>query len=201
LCFPILFSFLLTRKSMGPLTPVVLAIAALPFFFNIHWIGKTGFIVIYALFFAGYLAARNIVYWEHFAKSPYLYPLALISTLIVFFPTPHFDSLFLGKFFKFLYIPTIPIMVLSTGIDGGLLNKIFSVAWIGYIGRATYSIYLWQQLFTGELFFNLQPAIHVLLIFLMICCCLVLFEIIERRLIKLGRNISNELHGTRHYLV
>jgi peptidoglycan/LPS O-acetylase OafA/YrhL len=128
LCFPILFSFVVTRKTMSWLTPVVLAIATLPFFFNIHWIGKTGFIVIYSLFFAGYFAARNIVYWQRFAKSPYLYSFALISTVIVFFPIPHFDSLFLGKFYKFLYIPTIPIMVLTTGFEGGFLNKIFSVA-------------------------------------------------------------------------
>src|SRR5262249_2185239 len=150
--FPLLFSFTMATKNMGRLTPVALAIAALPFFFSIHWIGKTGFIVIYALFFAGYLAARYRVCLDQIAKLPYVYPLALISTLIVFFPTPSFDSLFLDKFFKILYIPAIPIMVLASGIYGGFLTRIFSIAWIAYIGRSTYSIYLWQQLFTGESF-------------------------------------------------
>jgi peptidoglycan/LPS O-acetylase OafA/YrhL len=118
----------------------------------------------------------------------------------VFFPIPAFDDTFAAKFlsknFKFLYVAAVPIMVLGTGVKGSLLNTIFSFSMTSYLGRATYSIYLWQGLFTGAPFSSLHPATQVLSIILLVCFCVVLFEKVERPLIKIGRRISDNLCST-----
>jgi peptidoglycan/LPS O-acetylase OafA/YrhL len=202
LCFPLFFSFRTTkifsfrtekRNTERLLIAIVGTIALIPFLFSIPWVGKSGFIVIYSLFFVGFILAEKFIYFERLEKSPYLIICAIISTLIVFFPTWYFHSLNFSKYHKFLLIVAVPLMVLATGIKGRILERIFSVGAISYVGRATYSIYLWQQLFCGEPFSRLQPASQLLVMGIMIFFCILMFETIERRLIKLGRQISNSI--------
>ncbi|HEV7960061.1 MAG TPA: hypothetical protein VGP01_03450, partial [Rhizomicrobium sp.] len=101
---------------------------------------------------------------------------------------------YVEKFYKFLYVPAIPLLVLSTGANG-ILRRLLSLPWLSYAGRATYSIYLWQELFTGPLFARLSPLMQGLALLAMVAACLVLFAKVERPLIRYGRAISDRLQS------
>lgn len=194
LCFPILFSVLELKRSRKLGMAVVLPLALLPFVFTVNWIGKTGFLVIYALFIAGYVAARSKIIEVLKLPRPWQILLGALAIAVVFFPVSISSSLFVGKYFKFLYVPAIPALVLLSG--SGLPARFLSVRWLAYIGRATYSIYLWQQLVTGPLFSKLPIIDEIAAIGFMIVGCVILFATVEQRLIKRGRELSNQLRRT-----
>ena len=97
-------------------------------------------------------------------------------------------------------MPAIPILVLATGANG-VLRRFLSLSWLSYLGRATYSIYLWQELFTGPLFLRLSPLTQSLALLAMVVACLVLFEKVERLLIRRGREVSARLQKAKNGVV
>jgi peptidoglycan/LPS O-acetylase OafA/YrhL len=107
-----------------------------------------------------------------------------------------FSQFFVQKFFHFLYVPAIPLLVPATGANG-ILRRFLSLSWLSYVGRATYSIYLWQEFFTGPLFARLSPLMQGLALLAMMAACLVLFEKVERPLIRYGRVMSARLQKTK----
>jgi peptidoglycan/LPS O-acetylase OafA/YrhL len=180
-------------------TLAALAFAALPFFFTVWWIGKIGCVIAYALFLAGYWAARGGAQALQGLARGRL-PLLLGAALIVFLPRsvvalPGVDEAARGEWiawYRLLYIAAIPALVLLSGVEGSRLRTLLSTRSLAYLGRASYSIYLWQQLVAGPAFNDVDVATQFALLGGVILLCLTLFPI-ELRLIGLGRTLSARL--------
>jgi len=209
LLFPFVFSFLELGRKPKPLAVAITALViSAPFFFTIWWIGKTGFLIAYLLFFAGYAAAKQgdrIMEFFGASRGPAL----LLSTLIVFLPRCVIASLGdtesaragLIAYYRFFYVAAIPAMVLLSGATSTILRDILSNRPLAYLGRASYSIYLWQQICNGPVFNGLGIYAQLGLLSGMVIGCIILFELVEMKLIGLGRAISARLQrpgGPQH---
>jgi peptidoglycan/LPS O-acetylase OafA/YrhL len=202
--FPTAFAFAELRRKPNPFVVIAVALfAATPLAFTIWSIGKTGFLIAYALFFAGYGAAKHGDRFVAFLRARAGGAL-LFSALIVFLPRCVVASFGddeqakaqLIDMYRLLYIPAIPTLVLLSGAAGGFLRGVLANRPLSYFGRATYSIYLWQQLCNGPVFNGLDMAAQFALLLAMIAFCLLLFETLERRLIGFGHALSRA-HSAR----
>lgn len=197
--FPMAFSWAaLGRAPRLWAAAAALAFAALPFVFTIWWIGKTGCLIAYALFFAGYAAARHGAALS-FLSGPRL-PALIAAALIVFMPRSVVASFGdteatrgdLIAWYRLLYVGAIPVLVLLSGAAGGALHALLSNRLLSYLGRASYSVYLWQQLCTGPVFNGLGVFPQFALLAGTVLFCLGLFRI-ELKLIGFGRGLSQRL--------
>ena len=207
LVFPVAFVILasgVVRARQFVLLLVAVFLAVLPFLFSVNWIGKTGFLTIYGLFLAGFMAARYNTVLLSWIGSRAL-PLFVLSSFLVFL-LPFVVSRFFGqdpslqeiffKYFKLFYIVLIPVLILSSS---AFSFRIFLEApSLSYLGTASYSIYLWQQFVLGDMF-NVYPLhVHALYIVLMIAWCVLSFELIEKPLVKYGRSVSIGIQKRHH---
>ena len=196
--FPLVFSWLELGKPPRPVAAAAaLAFASLPFFFTIWWIGKTGVFIAYGLFFAGYWAAKHGERLRAmFGKRRT--PALILAALVVFMPRGVIASFggddeaakaVLIAYYRLFYIAAIPVLVLLSGAAGSLTRAILSFPALAYVGRASYSIYLWQQLANGPLFNGLGPGAQIALLGGAVAVCLLLFPL-EMKVIDLGRRLS-----------
>ncbi|MDR3645146.1 MAG: acyltransferase [Clostridia bacterium] len=202
LLFPIIFSYIELRKKprFFPLI-IIIAITSMPLVFSVFWIGKTGFFIIHLLFWLGYFSAKHPHGVYGFFKDDRFGSIVLIaSTLAVFlptsiiFPSTDYDThLIIGKYYKFIYILAIPLMVLLSGRTGSISLRILSNNFLSHLGRATYSIYLWQQLLTGSPIRESGARVQIFLIVAMIFLCSIMYDTVEIRLTQLGINISSRI--------
>lgn len=192
LLFPLAFLWFETnRRPKVILMALALIAISLPFAFSIGWIGKTGFVVIHALFVMGYLSAK---YEQPGMLRPITASLVfLVGLALTFFPVGLFDSTLAAKYYKFVYILSVPMMVLASGSPLFPLRAAYEASATAYIGRISYSIYLWQQLFSGPLFNTLPLPVHLLFLSLMVAACVVLFEYAEKPITRLGRRLSESV--------
>ncbi len=201
--FPVAFAWWELGRSPRPLAAAaILSFAALPLIFTIWWIGKTGFVIAYALFFAGYLAAKHgerfIVALEGFRGAA-----LFAAILIVFLPRSVVASFGpdeaaqaqLIAYYRLLFIAAIPALVLLSGA-AVQLRRILSNRGLSYIGRASYSIYLWQQLGNGPAFNGLGVSAQLILLTGMAGFCLLLFPL-ELKLVGYGHALSKRLQARR----
>lgn len=65
---------------------------------------------------------------------------------------------------------------------------------LAVLGRATYGIYLWQQITTGQ-FVGSTPVLNVLLTIIMIPICVAVYLFVESPLIRLGRSLTSTRAG------
>jgi peptidoglycan/LPS O-acetylase OafA/YrhL len=195
LVFPMMFSLINLGRRSHPLAFFAAAvILIIPFLWPVHYIGRTGFIIIHVLFSLGYILAR---YPKIFPQNQAIVTLLfLVSAIVTFLPVGDLsasdaaDKLALGKYYKFVFIISIPAMVMSTSVLGTAINMAFNNGILAYLGRASYSVYLWQQLATGawpEAPLSTQAAITCI----MVVGCLLLYEVIEKRLIRTGRQLAS----------
>jgi peptidoglycan/LPS O-acetylase OafA/YrhL len=196
LLFPLFFVWVHRSRKPNPLIVAPLAIVALlPFWFSIDWVGKTGFMVIYGLFGIGYLVAN----YEAFLTRMRVQPLLLVfATILTFLPVHLLGQTWITKYYKFVYLLSIPTMIFLSGRV--LLPSAFlELSALRYVGRVSYSIYLWQQLFTGY-FHNHSTGLQLAMIAVMIGGCALLYTFIEKPLISYGKRISEDFrkdHGER----
>ncbi|PPD41001.1 MAG: hypothetical protein CTY15_14205 [Methylocystis sp.] len=197
LLFPLVFSWLELRRAPRLLTALLVAgVVSLPLVFTIWWIGKTGFLIAYALFFAGYWSAK------HGARllarlAPWRREALLLSAAIVLTPRAAVAALgdseaaraMLIDGLRLVDIIAVPALVtLSGAVDS--TRRLLSTAWLSAFGRGTYSIYLWQQLVTGAPFNELDIVPQLLLLAGVIALCLLLYTHWEVKLIELGRRLA-----------
>jgi peptidoglycan/LPS O-acetylase OafA/YrhL len=194
LLFAWVFLFLHGRQRPGWLALVlILPIALLPFVWPLPWMGRSGFLFTYALFALGYLCAR----FETRIRSAIgrRAPVLFVAGAAICFFRPEL----LGRFgvqmqtpdYYGAYVLGVPLLVLSSGMLGDVAGRLFNLGWLAYLGRISYSIYLWQQLFTlGAPFTMLPPWWHLGALAAMVAGCAALFWLVETPLIKLGRSLA-----------
>lgn len=197
--FPVVFSYLELSKK-PPLIPAAAAIlvAAIPFVFTISWIGKTGCLIAYGLFFAGYAAAKHGRNWVARLRA-HRGAALLAAAMVVFAPRSLVASFGddeaargeLIAYYRLLHIAAIPVLVLLSGVAGGALHGLLSGRLLSRLGRATYSIYLWQQLFNGPVVNELDAASQLGSLAGVTLLCVALFENVEMNLIERGRTLSD----------
>lgn len=196
LCFPILFSFVALNKRISIFVAFPLLIAAAPFVFPVHWIGHTGFVVVYSQFLLGSSLAK-VGQRLPAVPRPLALAMLLASLLITFLPIGWVtSSFFVVKYYPLAFVLSVPALVVSAGVEGSALNRFCSLRFMARIGRATYSIYLWQQLVTGDVLAGAPPLRQTGCVLVMIVACLVLYETVERRLIRFGRVLAARSPGT-----
>lgn len=188
LIFPLLFAWaeLSKRPSLAALA-VIGAFVAQALLFPVDFIGRTGFLAIYALFGAGYLYSKHEPKWTSIRWPDATF---FIGAAITFFPLYLFEDLVLGECYKLALVAAIPMMVIATANPAFFARKLFRFAPVSYIGKISYSIYLWQQLFTGEVFRSLPAVEHLALMGAVVAGCALLFESFEQPLMDIGRNVS-----------
>lgn len=199
--FPVALSVMaLGRRPRLAPTLAALAFAGLPFVFTIWWIGKIGCIVAYGLFLAGYWAARG---GAEALQGLGRGRLALLigAALIVFLPRSVIampggaDEAARGEWiawYRLLYVGAIPTLVLLSGVEGARLRAWLSAPSLTHLGRASYSVYLWQELTFGPDFRGLDVGAQLGLTLGVVLFALSLFPL-ELKLIAVGAKLSRRL--------
>ncbi len=191
LIFPLLFAWaeLSKRPSLAALA-VIGAFVAQALLFPLDFIGRTGFLAIYGLFGAGYLYSKHETKWTSIRWPDAMF---FIGGAITFCPLYLFEDPVLGECYKIAVVAAIPMMVIATANPAFFARKLFRFASVSYIGKISYSIYLWQQLFTGEVFGSLSAAEHLALMAAVVAGCALLFESFEQPLMDIGRKVSRQV--------
>lgn len=177
-------------RKIPPWCVFPVMVMLLPFVMPVFFVGRTGFVIIYSLFISGSFLSRADpnVWLRSKAFSGFILTFALVAT---FFPVEFLtSSLAIGKYYKFIFILSIPLLVMSVSIRGSILNRICGNRFLARIGRATYSIYLWQEIFTGDFFATRSPLLQVACLCLMVVLCVLMYEHVEVRLIRYGRMLA-----------
>lgn len=92
-----------------------------------------------------------------------------------------------GNAQKFIQAGILPLLIASTVLRPSFLGVLLELPVTRWVGRISYSLYLWQQLFL----FHVQPGpsfwLRLPLIFLFAACS---FYLIERPMIRLGHRVE-----------
>lgn len=189
LIFPVIFCFIELKKAPNYYTAIFILILALPLIFDIPFIGKTGFFAIQSLFLMGYIASKyKHTFDSWIAKSPKT--ILFVSTACSFIVIPVLKKYFGSDIYILLYALTIPLMILSSGNAGSNISKILRNKVFGYFGKISYSIYLWQQLVTSEIFSNTHYLTQLAMVSGVIVFSVISYEYFEKQMIRLGRKIA-----------
>ena len=87
----------------------------------------------------------------------------------------------------------LPLLLLGTLLHPGwLISRILEAAPIRWIGRLSYSLYIWQQLFLTHDAFHPLGAVQEFPwnIFLAFVCAILSYRFIEQPVLRLGHRIS-----------
>lgn len=199
--FPVAFAFVELRKPPRALVGgAALLFATAPFVFTIWWIGKTGFFIAYALFFAGYASAKHgprVMAFLERRRAAALFG----ATLVVFMPRSVVASFGADEaakadliaYYRLLYVAAIPALTLLSGANSSL-RPLLSARPLSYLGRASYSVYLWQQLINGPVLNGVGVYAQAALTAGLVAFCLALFRI-ELKMIAFGQRLSGRLQA------
>jgi peptidoglycan/LPS O-acetylase OafA/YrhL len=191
LLFPaLLLIFLLHRRPFLPHLIGAILFCLLPLVSPLSYAGPFDFYLVYGLFGAGFLAARyqaeiaGLV--QRYANLAFLVAAALVLATPFTLPVG-----WLATIYPLSFLVTIPVMVFAAGssfVSAPLTNGV-----LRHIGRISYSIYLWQELATSDLFRHGSLIGELLAIGAVIVWAALLFEVMEKPLIRLGRRLSEEV--------
>lgn len=149
--------------------------------------------VVVALLYADPIWQTRI---NKFLRLPAIFPsLIIFITAIVTLPSPGWKLAFILITIKAI---VIPLLILGTLINvSKLLSKVLESSIFKFIGRASYSIYLWQQLFlvwnkdTIQGLSVLQSLpINIIAVF---ACAVFSMQYIEKPLIIIGHRIASKI--------
>ncbi|AEG91355.1 acyltransferase family protein [Ramlibacter tataouinensis] len=190
LLFPFLFAWRhLGRRPGTPMLLLALGFASLPVLFPTGPHGRVGLPVVHGLFLLGYLSACHGEKWKRLR----LPTLVLVLAALVTFAPP---LVLLGddhRFYKLAYLVSVPLMVMASGAAASKLRALFEFRWVRYVGLISYSIYLWQQLLTGLLPPQTPLVLCLLSVAMLIAGCALLYEGVEKPLIRFSRRLSASL--------
>ncbi len=200
----IFLPFLLWIVLQGRRRPMLVALGIL--YFVTAYSEKTawthlpfdlGFLINFKYIIAGVMLAlvwhRAAILFEH---VPLIVPLILTCLLLARFAYTGLSHLTLTR----LVLPSEAIVaayLLGWCVQNRAQCGMLRWTVTQWLGRCSYSIYLWQQLFTGkpELYNPVKPELPYNLIAILACAALS-YHLIERPCIRLGHRISREFVQT-----
>lgn len=122
---------------------------------------------------------------------------ALVFTAFVFVEVQRHHS----SLAQMSIITVYPVLIVATVLHAdSLLGRFLELAPVRFIGRISYSLYLWQQLFSNG---EERPDPHSLYSHILLCWCLsfacaiVSYYLIETPLIRLGHKIAKRFDVQR----
>jgi peptidoglycan/LPS O-acetylase OafA/YrhL len=107
------------------------------------------------------------------------------------------SSRFIGGTFIFVIAVGFPLFVISTMLHPGSIScRILELPFLRFIGRISFSLYLWQQLFFPDQHTPASWPLSILQIFpfnyfAAFACSIASYYFIERPLIRIGHRISH----------
>lgn len=188
--FPMLFlvfGFAAYRNKLATMALAMLlttAIAQLTGYDTIGYYVSTFAYMVWGCVFA--------LYWDKLksllANIPF--PIWLLSAAVL--PGVHFVAV-PEVFHRFIYPVLAPlvicIVIFGTPAQHFIVRRLFTNTRLAYLGRISYSIYLWQQLATGD--FGLSsPTVAPLLVPCVILVAHLSFRYFETRMIAIGAALS-----------
>jgi peptidoglycan/LPS O-acetylase OafA/YrhL len=112
--------------------------------------------------------------------------LVLLAVLLFFAETAMRYSRF-NNIEKLLESAIIPLLIVSTVLRPGVLGSVLNASAIRWVGRISYSLYLWQELFLTH------SATRPPFLWMLLCiftCAALSYYLIERPLIRLGHRVN-----------
>ncbi len=190
--FPVLFLLLYRLKITHLILSALIVfplLALILYFFHLDT--AAGFIrffdfMLWGVYFALFKDEIN----QRLSSLSSVMPAFLISIMLMISILP------LNKFSIMAEVIVLPPLVSVT-----VMMTVFRRSWIDrylgnkslcYLGRASYGIYLWQQIATAK-YQNSGFSFYALMIAGMLFLVIFQYEMIERRLIRVGNNISAAL--------
>ena len=194
--FYLLFPIAIGILSLGRLpniayAAIVAVVCLLPLVYPQNYVGRVGYFMTYGLFIAGYLVATNETVITRMIRRRRIPLLAVALTFVLIIPVVAKIGLprAVAGYYELAYVIFIPTMVLCVGAISGVAGAL-SGKFITYIGRISYSIYLWQQLAVSDMFDRKNVLIEIGAVIGVIALAALLFELFERRLIRLGTQLA-----------
>jgi peptidoglycan/LPS O-acetylase OafA/YrhL len=192
--FPVILAATVLRVRIPAWIKVVVAVFALmPLLAPVSWIGGSGFIQAVLLLGGGVFFAL-----KEDKLGPWVQNMPVVMVIVAaagVLALPQLGTKVPDMFAKSLLLPLATCVVLFWTArhcsPAGLL------CWkpLGYLGRISYSVYLWQQI-------PLSPSLHLslterfLMLGLVVLLCAVSYHTIESWFISIGR--SYKASGARH---
>jgi len=138
------------------------------------------------------------VYWDKL--KPRLENMPLSIWLLAALALPGIHVIAVPAIVQDVMYPTLAPLVICVVIFGtparhAIMRPIFTNAALAYLGRISYSIYLWQQMATGNLGFS-SPVPALLLIPCVIFIAHLSFRHFEKRMIEMGSRLA--AHPRKH---
>ena len=124
------------------------------------------------------------------AKSSILIPIAILL-FIILLPLTSIHSAIIALFFSAAEAISYGLLVIWF-IENPEKCPLLRWKWVQWIGACSYSIYLWQQLFTGEatVYNTRSIAQSPFAIFAILACAALSYYFVELPSIRLGRFLS-----------
>ena len=189
LLFPAVMTFvLLGRRPFIPHLIGALVFCLLPLIFPLSYSSRLAFVLVYGLFAAGVFAA--VCEGALARRLRKVAPLGLAAAAAMVLVAP--VTLQWGQvafYFPLSFIVSIPLMVLCSGWTAWT-SSVLANPVIRYVGRISYSIYLWQELATSELFNRQNLLVELAALASVVILSAALFEGVEKPLIRLGGRLS-----------
>ncbi len=195
LLWPLIFKFL-KKNKMAFAILVIVASTAVRLFTettHMHLFSRADALMwgcIFGLYNDRIIAFINNAY----QKSKYLMLLPFIVLLLAiaskkllalagFYNTEHIVSAFFGSFGMITDISIAFTILISINFENNLWFKLLNCSFLEYIGKLSYSIYLWQQIFFSEKVGNLKSfPLNIILIFVVANLS---FYLVEKPLLSL----------------
>ena len=158
-----------------------------------------GFLNHFRFIIAGVLLS---VWWDSFGgikRTNLLFPLAaLVSLLGMVYLQDAFPGVaFFGKYFFMLVEPALITTLMGWILYHPAHFGVLRWSAVQWLGRISYSIYLWQQLFTGapNLYLKVpQPTLPWAIVLILVCASLS-YYLIERPFNAMGRRFIRKKKG------
>jgi peptidoglycan/LPS O-acetylase OafA/YrhL len=143
--------------------------------------------------------------WCQFWLHPYAaLAVASIVWIMVNLKIPHYSYYY---FVDFALLCTYPLLIVSTLLHPkNLIGRAFELAPVRFIGRISYSVYLWQMLFFTHAYAS-PPAPHSPVLFYIqmswlrypatLVASVVSYYVIEKPMVRLGHRLTKSVVPTR----
>jgi peptidoglycan/LPS O-acetylase OafA/YrhL len=131
------------------------------------------------------------LYWDKL--QPLLANLPFSVWLLTALALPGVHLVAMPAVFQTIYPAIAPlaicVVIFGTPAQHVIARPMFANTWFAYLGRISYSIYLWQQLATGNLGLS-SPLYAVLFIPCVLCVAHLSFRYVEMPMIALGAGLA-----------